>query len=72
MYINTITVRMQATRSASASVLPVFSPKDLAQSLQILFIHHNLYAMDIVIMCWCYNRLDQSTTVILSHVLIES
>jgi len=35
-YINTITVLMRATQSASASVLPVFSPKDLAQSRQTL------------------------------------
>ena len=35
IYDNTIIVRMQAIRSASLSVLPVFSPSDLAQSLQI-------------------------------------
>jgi len=38
MYVNTITVRMQAIRSASLSVLPDFSPRALAQSLQSVFI----------------------------------
>ena len=36
MYDSTIAVRMQAIRSASVSVLPAFSPRALAQSLQIL------------------------------------
>ena len=38
MYVNTIIVRMQAILSASLSVLPAFSPRALAQSLQIFFI----------------------------------
>ena len=38
MYVNTIKVRMQAIRSASASELPAFSPRALAQSLQNCFI----------------------------------
>jgi len=37
-YINTTAVRMQAIRSASESELPDFSPSDLAQSRQILFL----------------------------------
>ena len=36
MYDNTITVRMQAIRSASASELPAFSPNALAQLRQKL------------------------------------
>ena len=36
MYINTITVRKQAIWSASASVLPAFSPNALAQARQKL------------------------------------
>jgi len=36
MYDNTITVRMQAIRSASASELPDFSPNALAQLRQKL------------------------------------
>ena len=36
MYINTITVRMQAIRSASTSELPAFSPNALAQIRQSL------------------------------------
>jgi hypothetical protein len=42
MYVNTITVRMQAIRSASASELPDFSPRALAQSLQIVFIVYDI------------------------------
>ena len=38
MYDNTIAVRMQAIRSASASVLPDFSPRALAHIRQILVI----------------------------------
>jgi hypothetical protein len=40
MYINTIAVRMQAIRSASASDLPAFSPNALAQIRQILRINN--------------------------------
>jgi len=36
MYDNTITVRMQAIRSASLSVLPAFSPRAFAHNLQAL------------------------------------
>ncbi len=36
MYDSTMAVRMQAIRSASESVLPAFSPRAFAQSLQIL------------------------------------
>ena len=72
IYDSTIALRMQAIWSASLSVMPVFSPRALAQILQIVFMFHNLYAMGIVIMCWCYSHLDQSTMVILIHVLIES
>jgi hypothetical protein len=36
IYDSTIMVRTQAMRSASWSVLPDFSPKALAQSLQLL------------------------------------
>ena len=36
IYDNIMIVRIKATRSASASVVPAFSPMALAQSLQIL------------------------------------
>jgi len=39
IYINTIAVRMQAIRSASASELPAFSPSALAQ------MRHNLISL---------------------------
>jgi len=41
IYVNTITVRMQAIRSASVSVLPAFSPRALAHILQMLIATFN-------------------------------
>ena len=60
IYDSTIALRMQAIWSASLSVMPVFSPRALAQILQIVFMFHNLYAMGIVTALRCYSRHHQN------------
>ena len=44
MYVNTITVLIQAIRSASLSVLPDFSPRALAHIRHTLLLCKDIYA----------------------------